>query len=330
VQQDPVLSQVKLIAEPWDLGTEGYRLGGFPAGFSEWNDRFRDAARRFWRGDAGTLPDLASRLTGSSDFFGANNRGTAASINYVCSHDGMTLADLVSYSHKHNEANLEAGRDGPNDASCNWGVEGPSRDRRVLRARGRAQRNLAVTLSLALGVPMWLAGDEFGRSQGGNNNAYCQDNEISWIDWQRTADHAEWLDFVRRCFAVRRANAVYRRRRHLDGLPSDCAVWLRCDGEAMTAADWEQPELRCVSLQLDASLAEPVDEDGVAQAARTVFLMLNGDSRTHVFALPRLAPGSGWIEVLNTGCAHHVREVKAHHLKLAAHSMVVLEAEASP
>ncbi|MDH4017909.1 MAG: glycogen debranching protein GlgX, partial [Actinomycetota bacterium] len=232
VRQDPVLSAVKLIAEPWDLGPEGYRLGGFPLGWSEWNDRYRDTTRRFWRGDGGLRGELASRLAGSSDVF-PGDRGPVASVNYVCSHDGFTLRDLVSYSHKHNEANGEGGRDGPPEEGQGWGAEGPSRNRRVTRMRDRTRRNLAATLALSCGVPMWLGGDEIGRTQQGNNNAYCQDNEISWLDWDLDGDDKAFLDFVRHCFAVRRRNAVYRRRHHLDGASTLHASWIRADGSPM-------------------------------------------------------------------------------------------------
>ena len=185
IEQDPVLSRVKLIAEPWDLGPGGYRIGEFPAGWSEWNDRFRDGVRRFWRGD-GPIADMATRLTGSSDIFDRRGRRPRASLNFVTAHDGFTLRDLVSYDHKHNEANLDENRDGTND-NCSWncGVEGPTDDPQVAALRERQQRNFLATLLLSQGIPMLLAGDEFGRTQCGNNNAYCQDNEIGWVDWRR-------------------------------------------------------------------------------------------------------------------------------------------------
>ncbi len=326
IRQDPLLSRVKLIAEPWDLGPEGYRLGGFPLGWSEWNDRFRDVSRRFWRGDGGQLGEFASRLSGSSDLF-RGDRGPVASINYVCSHDGFTLRDLVSYSHKHNEANGESGRDGPHDESHNWGVEGPSSSRRVLKARERARRNLTATLALASGVPMWLAGDELGRSQGGNNNAYCQDNEISWVDWRLGEGDADFLAFVRTCFALRRENAVFRRRHHLDGAGSRQARWLRQDGSPLRPDDWSRAEARSLALRLDASSAEPADERGEAQQARTVLLLLNGEARTRSFRL--IEPGSGhfWRELLNTACRSGQGRVRGDHVRLAAHSLVLMQLE---
>ena len=328
VQQDPTLAGVKLIAEPWDLGPNGYRLGGFPLGWSEWNDRFRDVARRFWRGDGGLIGELASRLTGSSDYFPAD-RGPMASINYVCCHDGFTLRDLVSYSRKHNEANGEDGRDGPHDASRNWGVEGPSSSRRVVRLRDRTRRNLTATLAMAAGVPMWLGGDELGRTQQGNNNAYCQDNEISWFDWQLDADDKEFLEFVRRCFALRRRNAVFRRRRNLDGENPRLAKWLRPDGAPMRADDWSDPDVRTLGLLLDAASVPPEDETGRPQERRTALILLNGESRIRAFRIPNPARGKPWQEVLNTACPHDARPIRSDHVRLAPHSLVVLEQDGS-
>lgn len=324
VRQDPVLSRVKLVAEPWDLGPGGYRLGGFPLGWSEWNDRFRDVSRRFWRGDAGQLGELASRLSGSSDLF-PGDRGPTASINYVCSHDGFTLKDLVSHSHKHNEANGEGSRDGSHDESHNWGVEGPSHNRRVVRMRERARRNLTATLALAYGVPMWLGGDEIGRTQGGNNNAYCQDNETSWLDWRLDAADEEFLHFVRHCFALRRRNAVFRRRSHLHGSATELAKWLREDGSPMRPSDWTDPEARSLGLFLDRRSGEPKDEVGNAQDGHSVLLLLNGEPRTRSFRLLEPGPGSFWSEVLNTACPHAIRRVRGPHARLAPHSLVVLE-----
>ena len=213
VGQDPVLSKVKLIAEPWDLGDAGYRLGGFPAGWSEWNDRFRDSVRGFWRGDPGQLAGLARALTGSREIFGHRGRAPGASIHYIASHDGFTLADLVSYNERHNEANGEDNRDGhPHNLSWNCGVEGPSDDRDVLRLRKRQKRNLIASVLLSLGVPMLLMGDEFSRTQGGNNNAYAQDNETSWLDWEESAkDDPSFAEFVRALAQLRRESPALAR-----------------------------------------------------------------------------------------------------------------------
>jgi glycogen operon protein len=325
VRQDPVLSGLKLIAEPWDLGAEGYQLGAFPVGWSEWNDRYRGVVRRFWRGDAGQLGELAGRMTGSRDLVAANGRGTSASINYVASHDGFTLEDLVSYAHRHNEANGEGGGDGPQDASHNWGVEGPTQSRRIQRARERAKRNLVATLAISHGVPMWLAGDEMGRTQRGNNNAYCQDDDTSWLRWELDDRERAFLEFVRRCFALRRRNALFRRRWHLDESHGGRVVWHRQDGAVMRTADWLDVERRCLGLWLDASLAEPEDEDGRPQSARSALVLVNGDKRTRRFDLPDVGRDGRWVEVVHTACDGPPREIKQAHLRLAGHSLSVLE-----
>jgi glycogen operon protein len=242
VGQDPVLSEVKLVAEPWDIGQGGFDLGNFPPGWSEWNGRYRDTVRDFWRGAPGALADFATRLTGSSDLYGRGRRPTA-SINLVTVHDGFTLTDLVSYDAKHNEANGEDNRDGSNDnRSWNCGVEGPTDDPAVLELRARQRRNLLATLLLSEGVPLLVAGDELGRTQRGNNNAYCQDNAISWIDWPGERD---LLDFVADVSRIRREHEVFRRGRFfVDGE----LAWLRPDGAAMQGADWSDPGARAVAV----------------------------------------------------------------------------------
>ncbi len=245
IRQDPVLAQTKLIAEPWDLGMGGYQVGGFPPGWSEWNGRYRDTVRRFWQGNSGLLPDLASRLAGSSDIFGHRGRRPRSSVNFVTVHDGFTLADLVSYNVKHNEANLEDNRDGTDDnASWNCGVEGPTDDPAIVALRERQRRNMIATLLLSVGVPLLLAGDEFGRSQRGNNNAYCQDNELSWIDWNaRTDADLAFTEFVRLMVRMRRAHPSYRRDTYFTGRPlpesdrKDIA-WLTPAGTEVNDHDW--------------------------------------------------------------------------------------------
>ncbi|HEX5065830.1 MAG TPA: glycogen debranching protein GlgX [Myxococcota bacterium] len=331
LRADPELAHCKLVAEPWDLGPHGYRQGAFPPGFAEWNGRFRDAVRRFWRGDAGVLPELARRLTGSADLFAWNGRGAVASINYVCAHDGMTLEDLVSYAAKHNEANGEGGRDGPHDESRAWGgVEGPSARPRVRQLRERVKRSLAATVALSHGVPMWLGGDEISRTQRGNNNAYCHDDETSWLDW-RDGTLASFSDFVRRAFAVRRENAVWRRRRHLDGEPAGVAIWLRPDGAAMQSADWQDPERRCVALRLDAAVADPLDERGRPQSARSALLLLNGGARAQEFSLPEPGSRERWRAVLDSACEAGTRRLREGlHARVAAHSLLLLELEVTP
>ncbi|MCB2010157.1 MAG: glycogen debranching protein GlgX [Geminicoccaceae bacterium] len=257
IAQDPVLSRVKLIAEPWDIGPDGYRMGGFGPGWAEWNDRYRDTARAFWRGDAGTLSELASRLLGSADLFEHQGRRPWASINFITSHDGFTLHDLVSYEERHNEDNLEGNRDGHgHNLSWNNGVEGRSDDAGVIAARLRDRKNLLATLLLSQGTPMLLMGDETGRTQGGNNNAYCQDNPISWLDWE-TVDR-ELLDFTRKLIELRARHPVFRRVRFMHGENGN-VVWWHSEGRPMGPEDWHG---HCVGLLLDGRITEERDERG--------------------------------------------------------------------
>ncbi|HET6431497.1 glycogen debranching protein GlgX, partial [Dyella sp.] len=256
--QDPMLARVKLIAEPWDVGPGGYQLGRFGAAWSEWNDRYRDSARRFWRGDAGALPELATRITGSADLFDHDGRSPRASVNFITAHDGFTLQDLVSYEHKHNEANQEDNRDGRDDAlSANYGAEGETRDPGILELRRRQRRNLLATLLLSQGTPMLLAGDEFGRTQHGNNNAYAQDNETSWVDWEAIDEAADDdIRFVRRLIRLRRNHPALRWPRFMHGW-AQCEksikdiTWLASEGGEMNTGHWSDPERRSVGLLLN-------------------------------------------------------------------------------
>jgi isoamylase len=306
VYQDPVLSRVKLIAEPWDLGPGGYRLGSFPRQWSEWNDRYRDAVRSFWRGDGGRIGELATRLAGSSDLFDRDKRTPRASINYVACHDGFSLRDLVSYSRKHNLANGEQNRDGrEKNYSSNWGVEGPTDRPAVLRKRDRTARNLLATLALSQGVPMIGHGDEMGRSQQGNNNAYCQDNELSWVSWQLGERERELLDFACHALALRRDHPALRRKRFFRGKSRTQGgrpdvVWLRPDGEPMAESDWNDPERRVLGMLFedDGSRASDPAEPGAGAAA--YLLLLNADKRKVVFSLPRPEPPGKWKVLLST------------------------------
>jgi glycogen operon protein len=331
VRQDPTLARVKLVAEPWDLGPGGYQLGQFPIGWREWNDRYRDAVRRTWRGDPDQLAELATRIAGSSDVFDAA-RGPLASVNYVACHDGMTLRDLTSYAKKHNEANGEQGRDGPLEDSKGWGAEGPTQSLRVRKLRDRARRNLIATLAVSQGVPMLSHGDELGRTQRGNNNAYCQDNELTWVDWSPAEDDAAFLAFVRDALALRRDNAVFRCRRffpdaaHAAERPT--VRWLRPDGAPLAAADWQSGALPAVALWLPREVADLVDEAGRAQAAESVLLLMNPDAHAHVFRLPDPPPGSAWHERLNTACGTR-RKLDAESIETAPWSLVVLAARES-
>jgi glycogen operon protein len=289
--QDPVLSQVKLVAEPWDLGLGGYQVGAFPPGWSEWNGRYRDTIRRYWKGDSGLLSDLASRIAGSSDIFAYRGRRPRASINFATVHDGFTLHDLVSYNEKHNDANLEDNRDGTDDnSSWNCGVEGPTDDPGVLALRARQKRNILATLILSLGVPLLLAGDEFGRTQRGNNNAYCQDNEISWVDWNaRSDDDLALTDFVKLLIKTRRDHPVFQRAQFFtgralpDGTGKDIA-WLRPDGAEMSDGDWHGGG-RAI---------------GVFYGARPMFLLLlNAADSDITFTLPE-SDRIHWERTLDT------------------------------
>ncbi len=330
VRQDPILSQVKLIAEPWDLGDGGYQLGRFPLGWSEWNDQFRDTVRRFWRGDPGHLGVVASRLAGSSDVFRA--RGPFASVNFVTCHDGFTLHDLVTYEQKHNEANGEGNRDGANENfSRNWGVEGPTDIPRVVNLRQRMMRNFLATLAFSQGVPMISHGDEIGRTQRGNNNAYCQDTELSWIDWEPDAERLDLLAFARKVFAIRAANPVFRRRRFFYGqsLQSSGAkdvTWLRPDGQEMTNGDWQDPHGHVLGVLIDGHATDERDERGRLLVGETVLTVLNGGARSVHFTLPHLARPGRWVEVINTARppAGLVRTGGVH---LVAHSLVLLTHE---
>jgi isoamylase len=331
IQQDPVLSKVKLIAEPWDASPDGYQLGQFPTGWSEWNGAFRDCIRRFWRGDPGQVPELASRLTGSSDIYAPSGRRTYASVNFVTCHDGFTLTDLVTYEHKHNEANGEGNRDGAQDnASRNWGAEGPSDSARIQRARDRMKRNFLTTLLFAQGVPMLLGGDEIGRSQQGNNNAYCQDNEVSWFDWDIGESGYDMRDFVRDLIGVLQSNPILRRRGFFTGaeVPGTRAkdvTWIRSNGTEMTEEAWEDPNNQSIGMLLFGRAADEVDIRGRSAPADTLLLLLNAGPRSHSYTLPRLENPGLWEELLNTARpGPWARQVRNDAVNLTAHSSLLL------
>jgi len=306
VHQDPVLSTVKLIAEPWDIGDGGYQLSSFPHDWSEWNDRYRDTTRRFWRGDRGMLAELGFRLTGSADLFYANRRGPVASINFVTAHDGFTMRDVVSYERKHNHANGEMNRDG-SDHNWSWnsGVEGETADREVLRTRDRQIRNLLTTLFLSQGVPMLVAGDEYGRTQLGNNNAYCQDNELSWLRWDRTSEENDLTEFTRALVEIRRACETFRRGKFYSGQRSEGnpladISWFRSDGKLMTPHDWSDPDRHAFAFRLISGCAESSSE---AAGRFAFFVAMNADTEAHRFQLPRRVNGSNghWDVIVSTG-----------------------------
>ena len=304
IRRDPVLSRVKLIAEPWDLGADGYQAGNFPAGWSEWNARYRDTVRRFWRGDGGQAADLATRLAGSSDLYGAGGRGPHASINFVTAHDGFTLADLVSYDAKHNAANGEANRDG-SDANLSWncGVEGATDDPGIARLRARQRRNLMATLLLSQGVPMICGGDEIGRTQAGNNNAYCQDNETSWYDWDLAPAEREFLTFVRAAIDVRRRHPALRRRRFLRrrrGARAADVVWLDPHGGEMTDAAWTAAFVKCLGMRLGAAAPDEANGRGRPLVDDTLLVLLNAHDDAVGFTLPAGERHAPWLLVFDT------------------------------
>ncbi|QKT04275.1 glycogen debranching protein GlgX [Ectothiorhodospiraceae bacterium 2226] len=307
IHQDPVLSQVKLIAEPWDLGEGGYQVGNFPVGWTEWNGKYRDAVRAYWKGEGGLIGDLAYRLTGSSDLYETNGRRPHASINFLTAHDGFTLHDLVSYNDKHNAANLEDNRDGEDhNRSWNCGVEGPTNDPQVRALRARQKRNLLATLILSQGVPMLLAGDELGRTQQGNNNAYCQDNELSWVDWKLDAEDRAFLEFVERLVALRREHNVFRRRHFFRGRVIDergikDAMWLNPDGKEMSEAQWHESFARCLGMFIAGEGLEERDARGRPLLDDDFLLLINAHHEEIAFTLPDFIPGAAaWQAVLDT------------------------------
>ena len=306
VHQDPVVSQVKLIAEPWDLGDGGYQVGGFPPLWTEWNGRYRDTVRDLWRGAPAALPEFASRITGSSDLYESSGRRPIASINFVTAHDGFTLRDLVSYNHKHNEANGEKNADGENhNRSWNCGVEGPTDAPSVLELRGRQQRNILATLMLSQGVPMLLHGDEIGRTQGGNNNAYCQDNEVSWIDWSPTAVDEGLLSYVERLVRIRKDHPIFRRRRFFQGHDPRGAgepdiTWLRPDGELMDDHDWTDGSPRSLAVLLEGSALEEIDLRGEPVTDDSFLLLINAEDRPVDFIVAKTEGGRQWLAELDT------------------------------
>ena len=304
-RQDPVLNSVKLIAEPWDLGPGGYQVGAFPPGWAEWNDRFRDTVRSYWRGDDGKVGDLASRLSGSADLFNKRGRKPWASVNFVTAHDGFTLNDLVSYNDKHNEANGENNRDGTNNnLSFNHGVEGPTDDPAIRAVRERQKRNMLATLILSHGTPMMLAGDEFGHTQRGNNNAYCQDNEISWLEWPDISDDGHALtSFVRKLTFLRHVFPILRRGRFLSAQWNEetqvkDVTWINADGSEMSQKQWQDPYMRCFGMLLDGRC----QESGIKRQAgdASLLLIMNAYHDVVKFTLPELVGGSRWLSLLDT------------------------------
>jgi isoamylase len=310
IHQDPVLSQVKLIAEPWDLGQGGYQVGNFPVLWTEWNGKYRDTVRRFWRGDGGTVSELATRLSGSNDLYAHNGRQPYASINFITAHDGFTLHDLVSYNDKRNDANLEENRDGEsNNLSWNCGAEGVTEDPEVNGLRGRQKRNFLTTLLFSQGVPMISHGDEMGRTQQGNNNAYCQDNELTWIDWELDTEKRALLNFTTKLVHFRLSQPVFRRRKYFQGRSirggevKDVA-WLAPDGREMTDEAWNADFVRSIGMLLNGSAIEEVNERGEPVIGDSVLVLLNAHTDKVPFTLPPLDVTHHWRRVIDTFDPH--------------------------
>ena len=341
LHQDPILSQVKLIAEPWDLGEGGYQVGNFPVGWAEWNGLYRDTIRRYVKGDGGQVAELAYRLTGSSDLYAASGRRPFASVNFITAHDGFTLNDLVSYNHKHNEANGEENRDGTDDnLSWNCGVEGPTNDRTILELRERQKRNLLAILFLSQGIPMLCGGDEIGRTQRGNNNAYCQDNDISWFDWHLDQPRRDLLEFTRNLIALRKQHPVLRRRRffqgrHIRGSEVKDLAWFRPDGKEMTDEDWDKGFVRSLALRLAGDAIEETDEKGRRLMDDTLLILLNAHHESLDFTLPAHKRGVRWQSVLDTSWDHgHRQQVivlkGGERYPLSARTIAVLKLRSQP
>jgi isoamylase len=331
IKQDPVISRVKLIAEPWDVGEGGYQVGNFPTGWAEWNGKYRDAIRAFWRGLGRNTAELGYRLTGSSDLYASNGRAPFASVNFIVAHDGFTLRDLVSYNDKHNEVNGEGNRDGHDDnQSWNCGAEGPTEDAEVKKLRCRQMRNFLATLLLSQGTPMICGGDEIGRTQRGNNNAYCQDNEISWYDWDLDDERKQLLEFTKKLVALRRDHpALHRAKffqgRRIRGTDVRDIMWYRHDGAEMTDQDWSNPVTASLGLFLAGRGIDDVDDEGNLIIDDDFFMILNGSDNELPFTLPRASTDGQWQLLFDTADEPDKQEMEhveqGQQTKLIARSM---------
>lgn len=337
MQQDPVISQVKLIAEPWDVGEGGYQVGNFPGLWTEWNGKYRDTVRDYWRGEPATLGEFASRLTGSSDLYEATGRRPSASINFVTCHDGFTLADLVSYNEKHNEANGEDNRDGEShNRSWNCGVEGPTDDPpEILALRHQQMRNILVTLMLSQGTPPMIAhGDEIGRTQQGNNNVYCQDSALSWMDWSLTETNADLLEFTKKVTALRKAHPVFRRRRFFDGEPLRTGdqvrdiAWLTTAGTEMTHDDWVSG-FKFVGVFLNGeAIPEPNARGGERVVDDSFLLCFNAHKKAIEFTVPDTEYAQAWSAVLDSSATTGTTDVvvkAGETISVPSRSVLVLQ-----
>jgi glycogen operon protein len=329
IHQDPVLSRVKLIAEPWDVGPGGYQVGNFPIGWAEWNGKYRDSVRKFWKGDEGHIPEFASRLSGSSDIYQWSDRAAYASVNFVTAHDGFTLNDLVSYEQKHNEANGEDNKDGANDNhSRNWGVEGPTDDPGINAIRQRSMRNMLATLVFSQGVPMISHGDEIGRSQRGNNNAYAQDNELSWMNWELNDQQKKLLAYTQRIIAIRQSNPVLRRRQFFRGQSVSSAghkdlTWIRHDGQEMSQDQWNDPRNHSLGMLIHGNATDETDDRGRPIKGDTMLLLVNAGDQPSTFKLPVVEGEGMWLEVVDTA-KEEARELGGAEARLEPYSVQLL------
>ncbi len=329
IHQDPTLANVKLIAEPWDVGPGGYQVGNFPIRWAEWNGKYRDAVRHYWRGDPGHTPEMASRLAGSSDIYEPSGRGAYASVNFIVAHDGYSMYDLVSYEQKHNEANGENNRDGHNDnISRNWGVEGDTDNERTLNIRFRLMRDFIATLAFSQGVPMLSHGDEIARTQKGNNNAYAQDNETSWMHWDLDDRRKQLLAFTRKCLNLRHSHAVLRRRHFFRGEPTvkggpKDLSWIRPDGKEMEHRDWHDPNNHALGMLIYGDATDETDDRGRPIKGETLLLLLNSSDRDTKFTLPTLDGDGIWAEMVDTAF-RQLDVVTTGVVELAPFSLILL------
>ena len=329
IHQDPTLAKVKLIAEPWDVGPGGYQVGNFPVRWTEWNGQYRDAVRKFWKGERGMVSEMASRLAGSSDIFSGSQRGLYASVNFVTAHDGYTLRDLVSYEQKHNEANGENNQDGHNDnISRNWGVEGETEDEAVIDMRYRLMRTFLATLAFSQGVPMFAHGDELGRTQRGNNNAYAQDNEITWVNWELDDRQRELLAFTHKLIAIRQAHPTLRRRHFfrgavVEGSEHKDVTWLRGDAHEMQDRDWGNASEHVIGMLIDGHATDEVDDRGQKVTDDTLLLIANGGESNVEFHLPTLDGPNIWVMMVDTA-RRELPVVRGPTVEVQSHSLVLL------
>jgi glycogen operon protein len=329
IQQDPILSTTKLIAEPWDIGPGGYQVGNFPVRWAEWNGKYRDAIRKYWRGEDGTTGELASRLAGSADIYQGTGRAVYASVNFITAHDGYTLYDLVSYEQKHNEANGENNQDGHNDnLSRNWGAEGETNDERIIDLRFRLMRDFLATLAFSQGVPMLSHGDEIARTQQGNNNAYAQDNETTWVDWDLDWRRKELLEYTRRILAIRQAHPVLRRRHFFRGAPVDESghkdvTWIRADGTELAEDDWRNPDATSLGMLINGSATDEADDHGHPVHDDTLLLILSNSDQDVAFTLPPLSHRGIWAELVNTA-RKELTLLESDCVRLLPYSLVLL------